>query len=185
MFKALTPIFALIIAFGLGFTYVKPEFEAIRSLQEEERQYTEAIATVSELRDNIQSKISQIDSYNPIDLERLSVMLPNDIVEVSVIMSLDAVTRKHRMVLENILVKGGDAGEQPNPDGTPAEKPAVSSLDISFTVLGTYDDFRSLMEELERSLVFYDVVDLGISQAEGDLTAYSLTIRTYAYNPLP
>lgn len=199
MFKALTPIFALIIAAGLGFTYIQPQFIAIKAVQSEEKDYTEAIAKASELKALIDEKVRQVDSFNPVDLERLQTMLPDEVNEVSVVLDLDALARAQKMSLSSIEVRdsvGGNAGQvrqvaAPPPIEDPAGLPQAaavqtspfSSREISFTVTGTYEDFRKFVENLEQSLVFFDVVDLKFSESEGDLTAYAMTIRTYSFNP--
>ncbi len=191
MFKALTPIFALIIAIGLGVTFVKPTFEEIRALQVEEADYVEAIATANDLRASLEEKKRIRDSYNPTDLERLHTMLPQETHEVALVLDLDALARRHRMSLAGIQVgaEGAQSAQRAqSPESaapTDATDTPYTALDISFSLLGTYEDLRAFLESLEQSLVFFDVVDLTFGATEGDLTAYELTVRTYAYKPAP
>ncbi len=194
MLKALTPIFALIIAVGLGVTYIKPEFAKITASQAETKRYVDAIEKASQLKDLIDKKVQQINSFNPVDMDRLQTILPENVHEVAVMLDLDALARAHRLSLSDIKVEKSAldtttpppiAPADPNapPGTTPAEpeKPAYISRDISFTVTGTYEDFRKFVQGLEQSLVFFDVQTLSFSQSQGDLTAFKLKIRTYAF----
>ena len=188
MFRALTPIFALIIAIGLGMTYIKTEFERIGAVQNQEKEYVDAIERASELKQVLAEKVAERNSYNAIDLERLNVMLPEEVKEVSVVLDLDAIARTSRMSLSNIQVSKGAGSTQQAAEGqspAPGSESSIASRDISFTVLGTYNDFRTFVASLEKSLVFFDIVNLSFKETTGDLTAFDVTLRTYAYNPLP
>lgn len=58
-----------------------------------------------------------------------------------------------------------------------------STLEIGFSVEGTYDDFRAFLEDLERSLVLMEVTSVAFGSSEGDSIPFSVTIRLHSLNP--
>jgi len=197
MFKALTPIFALIIAIGLGYTHVYPTFLAIKKVQTETNEYQENIRNAEKLKAELAQKIAKRESFPLPQVERLYTMMPDSVDEVSLIIDLDALAGVHRMALSGIAVKKTDAGAGQSPRavgvGGEASAGSVSAgntvhkvpIDISFSLEGTYEDFRSFIDELEQSLVFFDVTKLSFTATEGDLFTYALSLRTYSFNSSP
>lgn len=197
MFKTLTPLFALLISVGLFLTYVRPTLGDIKDVQEQEKQYADAITNAQELQKELGEKLAQTDAFTPVEIDRLDAMLPDSVDEVSTLLDLDALARTHRLSFSDITVKKAEvgsseemvtasdssSGEMEDQSSTlGASASAFTPLDISFTLSGTYEDFRGFLASLEKSLVFYDVTSLEFSAGEGDAFSYSMTIRTYAFN---
>lgn len=61
-----------------------------------------------------------------------------------------------------------------------------SPVDLSFTAIGEYEDFKALIQDLETSLVLMDISELAIEQrADDDLTNFMVTVTLYNFkNPL-
>ncbi len=205
MFKALTPIIGILVAVGLFFTYVQPTFEDVKMIQSETAQYAQAVDRASELQQRISELRAQQNAISISDLERLEAFLPNRIDEVSLLIDIDALATENNLALSNIKVnaesESGDEGGAPATDpamdptldptfdptaniGTPAGTASsqYTSLDISFTVNGTYNDFRVFLDEIERSLVLMEVADLVFAESEGDLMPFEVTLRFYSLN---
>lgn len=198
MFKVLTPVFALIIAVGLVLTYVKPQFAEIKDLQSEVAEYNDALEKANELRGIISEQLNTISKYSPVDLERLEVLLPQETKEVSVVLDLDALAKTHAIELSSIAMGERTEPEARTPEPTVyldemgverqvttsklAPQDSIVSRDISFTIKGSYDQFKAFMEDLERSLVFFDVQSLSFGEPDqvGDMT-FNLTIKTYSF----
>ncbi len=197
MFKALTPIFALIIAIGLGYTHVYPTFLAIQKVQTETNEYKENVKNAGKLKEELAQKLAKRESFSLPQVERLYTLMPDSVDEVSLIIDLEALVGKHRMAFSGVTAKRADAstGQSPRAVGTGGEASAGSGsagntarqmpIDISFSIEGTYESFRSFIDELEQSLVFFDVTKLSFAAKEGDLFTYALSLRTYSFNSSP
>jgi hypothetical protein len=55
---------------------------------------------------------------------------------------------------------------------------------ISFSVLGSYDQFKAFLKDMERSLQLMDVQTLTFSTSATDLTEYKLEIQLYGLSPV-
>lgn len=196
MFRTLTPIIAILIGIGLLTTYVRPTFEAVGALQDETEDYAQAIDRADALRTRINELVAKQNAFSSVDLERLEAFLPDRVDEVSLMLDLDALATQHRLAFGNISVKNNVSVEEVTEaraiaddidPAAPQQERAVSSgaayvpMDISFTVTGTYQDFRSYLRELERSLLLMDVVRISFAESDGDLTDYNLTVRAYSF----
>jgi len=54
------------------------------------------------------------------------------------------------------------------------------TLEISFGIIGTYEQMRSFLKDIERSLVRMEVTQFGTSVTSGDLQLYTFTVQLYA-----
>ena len=67
MIKTLTPLFAIIVAIALFFTYIKPTFDSVKVLQTETEEYRIAIERAGELQREINKLTSQVNSIKVAD----------------------------------------------------------------------------------------------------------------------
>lgn len=69
-------------------------------------------------------------------------------------------------------------------DTQPTEtiKNQYTALDMSFSVTGTYADFRLFLENIERSLVLMEVTKIAITSGEGDTIPFMVSLRLYSLN---
>ena len=195
MIRTLIPIFAILVAIALFLTYIQPTFGEIGEVQEEAFQYKDAIDKAEQLRLLVQELTAERNNIPLADLERLEGLLPDSIDEISLLIDLDALATVHSMSLGSIQIQSegdGDGGvgdihdrfnETVSDENVSLDTP-YRSLDISFTISGTYEEFRAFLADLERSLVLNEVINLqfGDSEEESDTQVYGMTIRFYALN---
>jgi hypothetical protein len=56
----------------------------------------------------------------------------------------------------------------------------VGSVELTFNVSASYEDFLALLADLEHSLRIVDIESISFDAAtEGDINEYTITIRTY------
>lgn len=195
MFKALTPIIALLVAAGLAFTYVQPTFLKIRDTERQKEEYSNAFKQAESLQASINRKLEEKEAFDRVSLERLAQLIPQDIDEVSIILNLDTLAKEHGLSLANIEIaeQGGGAGDADedirDPNAMEMEAGieegsdvAASHVDISFSVQGTYEEFQTFIEDLEKSLAIHEVMKLDLGETEGDLYDFDMTIRTFSYD---
>lgn len=204
MLRTLTPILSILIALGLLFSYVKPTFEQVKLLQDETQEYVQAIDRADTLRTRVNELIAKRNSFSPADLERLEAFLPDRINEVALMLDLNTLAKRHGLTFGNIKIADNDARNEieplpetitrsvlidPNNPAAGSVEETISipkyftPIDISFSVVGVYEDFKSFIIDLEKSLALIDIRSLSISPTEGDQTTYTITTRLYSFNP--
>lgn len=200
MFRALLPIVGILIAVGLFFSYVQPTYRETQAVRAEAAQYTEAISHALELQRRVSDLKARQNSISLADLERLEALLPDEIDEVAFLVDLNALAGKHGLGLGDIRVVDSVDAESADAPSTrrgdteeealaPAEggidtaaRGKYRTLDVHFAVLGTYENFRSFLTDLERSLVLMDIFDLSFSQTEETEAIYLMSVRLYSLN---
>jgi hypothetical protein len=189
MFRTLTPIFSIIIALALFFLFIQPTFEEIQDVKKEYDEYQLARKAVGDFLTRLRSLSSQVDNLSAPDVERLESFVPERIDEIGMVVDLEALIESHNMAFGSIAVS-----EPPKIDADldVAENNSTITFDndfrttdISFTVIGTYEDMRSLLKDMERSLTLMEIMKLGFSSpaSADDPTVYTITIRTYSLIP--
>jgi len=167
MFKTLIPIIGILIAVGLFFTYILPTFREVQAVTAETNQYAEAVDTALELQRRVSELKEQQNNISLVDLERLEAMVPDRIDEVGFLVDLDQLAKAHNLSLGKIQISNEaadlstSAGRRAASSGkeeaplTSAEggvdtkvKNQYTPLDISFSVSGSYDDFRGFSKTL-------------------------------------
>lgn len=206
MFRFLKPLLAIIVAIVIFVTYTQPTYTATKAVRAELSDYRETIDKANQLRARIDELIAERNRLSPTDLERLEVFLPDHIDEVEAVLALDALAQQNGLGFSNIRIEGGEeatgriegisdsdlAGTSYVPrvraeDESGESRAAVEQFDalvLNFTVLGSYEDFRAFVEEVEKSLLLMDISLLGISESGGGtLPSFDVAVRLYEFVP--
>ncbi len=185
MFRTITPIFSIILAIVIYFGFTKGVFDDVKAIEAEAKTYEDAIEKGEAYNIEIERNLGIKRSLGPVEMERLNAFVPDRIDEVRLLVDLEAMAKKNKMLIGNLEVTetesagGGDAGAT-----NAVTAGDFSSLDISFGLIGTYDQFRVMLAEIEKSLTIMEVIDISMSANEGVLQQFDLTVRTYKLNPL-
>lgn len=170
MFRTFFPIAAIIISVIVLFTYVKPTLNEVKGIQSETREYSDVIANAKQFNDLIQTRVAEMDTIGVRNLARLDKFLPNDIDEVRFLYDIDTIAKKHRMLFGNISV---EEDTEDDDSGT------VSFVEMSFALIGSYEQFKNVLKDFEQSLALTEVTEINFSAGEGDLIQFELTVRTF------
>ncbi|HEY4521391.1 MAG TPA: type 4a pilus biogenesis protein PilO [Candidatus Paceibacterota bacterium] len=196
MSKMLSAIIVFVLAAGIFFFYTKPAYTgpgtferpSVNEMKAQIVQYEDALEKVAELEQVKQKLLSRYNSFNPQDIERLETLLPDHVDNIGLILELDGLASKYGMTLENVDVNssaqggGEQSGELGESIGIEGEK--YDSLTLNFSTFGTYEKFKSFMQDLEASLRIVDLASLTFAAQEtssGGQPTYNfdISIRTY------
>lgn len=173
------PMFLIFIAGALFVTWIDPQYQEIKEKQAEKVRYDETLAKtleIREFRNNIQNRYNTIDEE---DLERLEKMLPTHIDNIRLILDINNVASIRQMTIRDIRINLEDSvsGED---DLALAQAP-YGSVGFQFTVVTTYENFKTFLDDLSRSLRVVDVTSIDIStiEDEEDFYRFGVGIRTY------
>ncbi len=183
MFRTITPIFSVVLAIAMYFFFTGDIFTEIKTIQAETTEYEVAVQKGIEYNQKLESLLATKRSFSPLDSERVATLVPTDLDEVRVLVDLEAMAQTHKMLLGNIEVENGEvilAGVEEGVSSTEVGMRDFASADISFGLIGTYDQFRALLADIEKSLVLMEITNIDFIATEGSLQQFDVTIRVYS-----
>lgn len=189
----LISIFLIIASAGIFFGYIRPTYGAvtgntelearsINELKEERGRYIDALNKTKEIE---QARTGLLERYNRIptkERERLEKLLPDHIDSVRLIIDINNIAAQYGMALKNINLAQTDSATTPaNSYAIGPTEDRFKAVQLKFSITGSYEDFRSFVRDLERSLRMVDIeaISFGASKDEYD---YAITISTYRLN---
>ncbi len=188
MFRTITPIFSIVIAFVVFFSFTQPRLTIVSNNNGERDEYLKAAEKAQQLSDTLNDLISTKRSHSIQNLENLKVLVPTDIDEVRLLADLSDMAKKRNLLFGNVSLAESEISndgmiEEELIGDTGSAEVSYSDLiatDISFEIIGTYQQFKALLGDIERSLVLMEVTNITASASEGTLQQFAITVRTYA-----
>lgn len=182
MMRTTTPILSILIAVALFVFFTHPEYLETADIKEEIGQYQDAKEKYAEFSSKLEGKIQKKNALTAQESEGLVRLVPDTIDETQHLVDLETMAERHNMLFGNTSVESRDFA--PASRGGGQEKSAVSgeltSVDISFELVGTYAQFKSFLADLERSITIFEVTRMSFDVVEGPFQQFGLTVRTYA-----
>lgn len=174
MSRLLIPLILLIVAVGLFFGFIDPQYAEVEGIQEEINEYDRALDQARRLQEIRDELLTKNNSFRTADLERLEKLVPNNVDTVKLIMDIDAIASRYGMTIRGVAL----SGEQDviSSEGVGSN---LSSIDLSFSVSSTYNNFLLFLKDLEDSLRLVDIAQLNFQSGDEDLYEYQMRITTY------
>lgn len=191
MTKILVTILGISVAGAVFFGYTRPTYDNVRSLQQENEQFDEALSRSRELQELRQSLLSRYNTFAGRDLTRLNNLLPDHVDNVRLVLDLDRMAAQYGMAIQNMIINRSDEGD--GGSGTvigslSSQAGTYESLTMQFATVASYENFVRFLEDLESSLRIVDLTALSMEPVEVDedrpedadpLYQFNATIRTY------
>lgn len=179
--RTLLPVLFVVIAGGIFFGFIDPAYNRIQELRGEEAQFDQALTRSKELQSVRDQLLSRYNTFSQSDLERLEKLLPDNVDNVRLILDVDTLSAAYGMRLRNVALESNESRSARGQVGSGESR--HDSLILSFSVTGSYDTFRSFLEDLERSLRLVDVGTVSFSGAASGIYDYSVALKTYWLKP--
>ena len=206
-FQAGIQIILLITAGVIVFTVIKPKFESIRQTQAEVADYRDAVASIGQYNQKLQELMNQASAIPAEDLAALYRYLPEEVDAVAVARDISNIVNSQDLLLVDVIpddpeeivteTSADSALADPNmvvdpavpadPDAfvegsneTNALKMMSQKFDVS--VVGTYEDMKLMLQDLERNDYPLRVIEFSftLDEENSDLVEYSLILETYS-----
>lgn len=185
----LTAAILLLASLGLFFGYLNPAYRgatgstalserSVAELREEQALYNDALQKTREIE---LARTGLLEKYNGIaaeDHEKILKFLPDHLDSVRLILDINTIAAQFGLTLRNITLS--DVEEKAASGGTlgPSET-LYATVELKFSLRGSYDNFRSFLRESERSLRLTDVQTLAFAGKEESAYDYEMTVSTY------
>ncbi len=179
--KPFLPIILVVIAIGIFYAYIDPQYMEVRSLLSQRSEYTNALANieqVKQLRDELETQISDL---SPENVSRLEKAIPYELNTVKLTSDLDSLAGRRGMSIRNVRV----VEEMVDSGATISSKPKgpYKTTTMSFSVVGTYNNFIAFLKDVEKSLQILDVraISMRVSGSTQSpvIMQFDLTVQTY------
>lgn len=166
--------------------YIKPVGEEIRGLMSTKKQYDTVLSGSIELKRQRDSVNADYRTIDPQNLDRLNKMIPDNFNPVLFANELSFMASRYGMLVRDFKT------DETRVDTREA---IINQVDIdpfrtftvSFKLTGPYTQFKSFLNDLERSLRVVDIVGLSLrsigGQGSGSVSnayEYTLEVNTYS-----
>ncbi len=211
-FQAGIQIILLITAVVIVFTVIKPKFETISQSQAEAVAYKTALDNIGQYNARLQDLMNQASAISADDLAALYRYLPEKIDAVEVGRDIANIATDNGLLLLDVSPEDAEAVEteidaaaapadptmsgdaamiDPTMPGDPnafvessarTRELSLSSQTFDVKAIGSYDDMKAMLQDLERNDYPLQVVEFSFVTDEegGDLMEYTLVLRTYS-----
>jgi len=189
--KYLLSLILIAAAIGLFFVYVNPSYLAVKDLRAQESSFNEALNNSKILQAIRDTLVTKYNSFSPTTLDHIRKFLPDNVDNIKLVLEINRVAEQYNLQVKNIKY---DIAKKVEPTGNKfvAQAPTgptkdYADFDLEFSLQGSYGNFVSFLESLEKSLRVVDVQSISFSSAEAvsqtgvptDNYKYDLKIKTY------
>jgi len=185
MFKSITPTLSIVASIILFVFFTQPLYQEVREINAEIQDYTKTTNDYEIFNAELSALLSQKNTIRVADRERLDRIIPNALDNTRTLVDLEAMASSHNLLFGNVDVK---VGQPKSFTGTNSNNSVAQfqpnqlmvTSDISFDVIGSYEQFKNFIRTIEGSLTFMEVKEISFSSSEGMFQQYSVTVQTYA-----
>lgn len=168
--------------------YTRPIYEKAGGLREVRTDYENKLAQANEFRQKYEDLATQYQSFSETDLANLSRLVPDKVDAIRLVIEVSDIAARQGLLVKDIAIN--ESAKEKKGKNNPEEifnvvavKPNFSSVDLSFSVTGSYERFVAFLQDLEKSLRILDVTEIKFETAEnsssGNSYDFSLGLRAY------
>ena len=203
--KNIISLILIAAAVWIFWSYTDPIYKEANGLKEVRNDYQIKLSQANEFRRKYENLSVAYQSFSEADIVRLSRLVPDTVDTVRLVMDVSNIAAKQGLLIKNIKISEPtkDTKENTNsPIGSPIGAPASSadgltlgairigatnqdfnSIDLSFSVTGSYERFIAFLQDLERSLRILDVTEVKFStptdSLKGNNYDFGIGLRAY------
>jgi len=179
--KRYLPIILILIAIGIFFVFVDPQYEEVKKLQVEKSNNEEMLALAKKLQEKRDSLRTSFNNISSVEKEQLQKLLPDTVDNVRLILDINNIAETYGVVIRNIDVQSNEEDVVESQVVSSVASGDVGRITLSFSIVATYDVFIQFMRDLEEALRIVDIRDLNINRIgeDGNFLNYGVTLDTY------
>ncbi len=169
MVKIILSVVFVGISIATFIFYIKPTYAQITANKALIKNYDAALLKARQVQEKINELIARRNEMSREDLNRLSKMVPTNVDNIQLILDIEGITKQYDMKMQKVNISQSNTNKKNNNNTEPRinvgaqNDDTVKSLDLSFEVVSTYDEFIRFISDLEHSLRIVDIVSLSIN----------------------
>lgn len=177
--KNTTGFIFILIAVGLYYMVISPQYAKYQAKKAEAAQYTEVLENINDLTERRDDLLVKYQAMPKVELDRLEKILPDTIDSVRLAMDLDSIASLYGISIKTVKVNQEKVDSSATVIETSSGKP-YNKVSVEFSFVSSYVNFRRFMHDIEQSLRITDVRTVSFTaNAESGLNEYRISIDTY------
>ena len=188
-FSLVTQVGMIVVAVTIVIMYIQPKITSIGDIQDLTNKYEAETLNVSQINENLKTKIAAIESINPQDVQALARFMPDKVDDIAVLKDLSLILESQSISQYDIAYKGNNAATQGTGEVVSEYKSAVEYL-FSAKFEATYTQLKDLLALIETNDYLLQVSNVKITEGteeklnvELNLTSYARASSTLAVTP--
>lgn len=176
--SSISKISYLVLTLAISYAFVYPAFGDISSLNDQKNKYLDSLNTVSNIENKKAELLTKFNQISDTDKKNIETVLPDSFDYVKLVSQIDAVAANYGISINSLSQKDLSPSVGGSVADAGAEKPYHSAL-ISFSFVGTYDNFKGFMDGLEKSLRILDIRSVKLTSQDNGIYSYNVEFETY------
>lgn len=181
----------IILFFGtfvVGLFYLGPEWQIFLNIQKEISSLSRISSELDEIAEERDTLIDLVNTISAEELARINQSLPQGAHAADFLVFLERLSAEHGIVLKSVDLASfteekREISGQPTPGGailTPTSSRTVREFPVTIQVSGTYESFKTFLENLEKNLRLVDIDSFSFtSQGDTKIIDFSIKAKTY------
>lgn len=175
--KSPTNLVLILLAIGLFFAFTSPVYEDVKVLQASANDYRSVIKNVSNIAETRDALLVNYEAIPKNEIDRLSKVLPDNVDSVRLALDLDTMAGRYDIALKDVQVES-----KADPNSALAVLPSDATYEkviVTFSFISTFQNFMSLLADLEKSLRIMDVKSVSFKTNEAGFYEHQMKVETY------
>lgn len=176
--KNTTALLLIILAVALFYTFTRPMYSGAKELALTASEHKNVLRNISDIIATRDRLLGNYNSISKAEIERLSKALPQNVDTVRLALDLDNIAAKYGISITSVSLDS-DSEQDNNQIVLPGSKNAYEKALVSVTFVSNYENFRSFLADLEKSLRIMDVRSVSFTTLDSGLYEHDILLETY------
>jgi Tfp pilus assembly protein PilO len=162
--------------------FIVPQYKSVQTLRAQAADYNQILENARTLQEQRNKLVTKYNTLDQSLLAKLNTMLPRNPENVKLILELDSIAKQYGVSLQNVKIEDAANDTQTNiRPGTAPANPDIGTLNITFSVAGSYEGFTNFIRTVERSLRIVDIRKITFTSLDETKSTYQYTVGIKTY----
>lgn len=180
--KNIFSIIVILASIGSFVFIVQPQYKSIQEMKKQSVEFKRVLGNARKLQEVRDELLEKRKSIKNSDVRRLEKLIPESADNVKLILHFEEFAEDHNLKIQAASTSqdGVLEEEEGQSQSFDVETNEYGVITLDFTIEGTYTNFISFLETIERNLRITDIRSLTITpDQEGDNYSYQISVDTY------
>lgn len=168
----------IVVAVLIVITYIKPELERTKSLQDKISVYKDEQKKVADVNTKLENLKADMDNVSESDKIRLLKYMPNTVDTIAVPRDITFITESTGVILKDVKSDGDTQAAVGEAVDVMSALPLTHSFSVD--IEGSYEQIKQTLEAFEKNEYPLEVYDLKITKQEGGFLDATIKLNTYS-----